>query len=259
MNKEFRCHICNVCFTRIGHLNKHYLSLGHKRKEEQDNTLKKEQNNSSDNSEDFLKSKINKLELELSNLRKSVTYLTEKLLVISSKQVSSSGNTINITHNTHNNTHNTHNTNTNTTIHISVNPYGKEDISYLVNEIPKMLESPHTCIPRIFEKIYFDKEHPENHNIRLKSHRDTKIQFHDGKNWQWANKKSFICNDVIPKLVNTAEDHESTFMENINHVNRVRLWEEKKEKLRNNKKEQKDMANKIEQTILNKQIENKNK
>jgi hypothetical protein len=85
--------------------------------------------------------------------------------------------TTNITNNTTNNIKNTHNN-----IHIHVRDFGEENISYL----PKELLS--HCfvtkdIVRLLKKIHCDKEHPENHNIRVKSQKRNQIETREDNRW----------------------------------------------------------------------------
>jgi hypothetical protein len=69
-------------------------------------------------------------------------------------------------------------------IHISVNSYEKTDYNVLKDKI-------HTCIKdgkvdesKLIKLLHFNKEHPENHNLKIVSKRDNRIQVFNGKEFE---------------------------------------------------------------------------
>jgi hypothetical protein len=70
-----------------------------------------------------------------------------------------------------------------------INPLGKEDISYLTQS-PDFKKFMTQCIRqgvegvcRFMVKTHFDKDHPENHNIRKTNKKDDFMEYHDGTEW----------------------------------------------------------------------------
>ena len=70
-----------------------------------------------------------------------------------------------------NNCHNTTNNitiNNNTQNNIHINCYGKEDLSYITNEmLQDIIKKPLAGIPKLVEMIHLNPDHPENTNIKL--------------------------------------------------------------------------------------------
>jgi hypothetical protein len=74
-------------------------------------------------------------------------------------------------------------------IHISVNSYEKTDYTVLKDKI-------HTCIKngkvdesKLIKLLHFNKEHPENHNIRVANKRENRIQVFNGDKFEESNYK----------------------------------------------------------------------
>ena len=97
-------------------------------------------------------------------------------------------------HNTHN-TNNTTNIETqNNTINIHINAFGQENIDYLDEKaIVSCINRIYKSVPAILEKINFDTEHPENHNIKITN---KKLPYAsvmgDNQKWKTVDKKDAI-------------------------------------------------------------------
>jgi len=90
---------------------------------------------------------------------------------------------------------NTTNNNNNCTTNniISINGYGKEDITYLTDqEWLKLLKNPRDSIKKLFLETHFNSEHPENKNIRQTNKKSKFIEVHDGDSWKNKNKKKIL-------------------------------------------------------------------
>ena len=60
----------------------------------------------------------------------------------------------------------------NNNITIVLNDFGNEDISYIKDDklfLDKCMKQLSSGISTLIEKIYFDKENPQNHNIKMKN------------------------------------------------------------------------------------------
>ena len=117
----------------------------------------------------------------LKEKNKEIEYLREKL----DEALKRIGNTTN--NNTTNNNNNSRNLN------ITINAYGKEDISYLKDqEWLKLLRLPENSITKLFLETHFNEEHPENSNIRLTNKNSKYLEVHDGEKWKNKPKKKML-------------------------------------------------------------------
>lgn len=76
----------------------------------------------------------------------------------------------------------TMNNSMNKTVNVYLNDFGQENISYLPKEFL------HSCFARkdlitLLENIHCDREHPENHNIRVKSQKRNQIEVRENRKW----------------------------------------------------------------------------
>jgi hypothetical protein len=85
----------------------------------------------------------------------------------------------------------TYNTNT---YNIVINPFGKENTSYITKDYIKKIinEGPYDSIPKLLEYIHFNPKHKENHNIKITNKKQPYAQIYDGKNWLLKDKKQTI-------------------------------------------------------------------
>ena len=193
------CEYCNKTFTRKSGLIKH-LKICEKKKE--DDNLK-----------------IKKLEEENSKLLETV----EKLMY------ESKGNIIN------NNTTNNNTTDNSTHINvISLNNYGSEDTQYITKEyLMGLLEKPFKSIPELIKYTHFNKEHPENHNIKLTNKKEPYVKILKDNKWQLADRKDTI-NDLIDQkhsILNTVDiknEFEKKLKDRIEIFNNKYLNDDKK-------------------------------
>ena len=51
---------------------------------------------------------------------------------------------------------------------------------------------PFTCLPKIIERIHFDPEHPENHNIKVTNQKNNYAKIVKDNKWITTNKKQAI-------------------------------------------------------------------
>jgi hypothetical protein len=114
--------------------------------------------------------KIN-LEIEKINLKK---------LEIKNNIINNSNNT------TNNNINNTINNTTNNNINIVA--YGKEDMSFITEkQILDILSNGRKGIYKLIEIVNFNKDKPENHNIRYNNKKDEIVHINNGKNGDFIN------------------------------------------------------------------------
>ena len=166
-NNPFMCSYCNKIFSRNWHLSRHLTSCKIKKIE-----LNKQNN------------EINLLKLQQKKLEETV----EKLLIECS--------------NKSNNTINSNNINSNNTIHntININNYGEEDTKYITKEyiVNLLANKPFKAIPEMIKHTHFNKEHPENQNIKITNKKEPYVKIMKNNKWLYQDRKNIIT-DLIDK------------------------------------------------------------
>ena len=91
-------------------------------------------------------------------------------------------------HNTVNNTviiNNNTTTNVNTINNVSLNNFGNEDTSYLSHEfLSYCLMNPKKGMTTLIENIHYNKDYPENHNVRCKSLKQNVFERYIDSEWR---------------------------------------------------------------------------
>jgi len=84
-------------------------------------------------------------------------------------------------------------------IHIHINAFGKENTDYLdTAALTACIDRVYKCVPAIVERMHFDPDHPENHNIKITN---KKLPYAsvmgDNRKWTMIDRK-----DAIETMVN---------------------------------------------------------
>jgi len=174
-NNPFSCNYCNKICKRKWHLSRHLNTCKIKKME-----LNKQ------------KDEIDLLKLQQKKLEETV----EKLLIeCSNNNNKTSNKTLN------NNNHNTNSLNTtNNNNTIIINNYGEEDTKYITSDfILKLLKNkPFKAIPEMIKHTHFNKEHPENQNIRITNKKEPYVKIRKDNKWELQDRKNTIT-DLIDK------------------------------------------------------------
>ena len=161
-SKKFKCKYCERCYTRKDNLTKHYKTCKEKK---EDDAVKQSMS-------DLVKL-LNEKDKELQKKNNQIDELIKKAGI----------NNSTITQNIQNN--------------IKLLNYGNTDISHLTdNDFIGCLKHKNFCIPYLIEKIHFDKDKPENHNIYISNLRNKYLMMYDKKKWETKNR-----DDTIDKLI----------------------------------------------------------
>ena len=85
----------------------------------------------------------------------------------------------------------TYNTNT---YNIVINPFGKENTSYISEDYVRDLinDGPYNSIPKLLKYIHFHPEHKENHNIKIPNKKQPYAKIYNGTDWEYQLKKETI-------------------------------------------------------------------
>jgi hypothetical protein len=149
---------------------------------------------------------INRLECEYCH--KIFTRIDNKNKHIKKNRCQILKNNLQITNNNHeiiNNNHqiinnqqiinNNKNKITNNNVNIQINGYGKEDVSYITNDIlADIIKKPISGIPKLIEMIHLNPDHPENNNIKLVNKNLPYLNYFNGKYWKTADKSKVLGN-----------------------------------------------------------------
>jgi hypothetical protein len=169
--KPYSCNYCNKSFTRIDNLYRH----------EKERCLSRLEYNNND------------------NLHEQYNLLMNKMIEIQNDmKITKINNTIN--------SNNTNNVQQN--INITINPYGKEDLSHITfDDYEKIFNKCNSCIPDFIELKHFNKNKPENSNIYISNMKSNHIFVYDGEQWNLKNKDEVIkdlydnnCDYLIDKF-----------------------------------------------------------
>ena len=147
------------------------------------------------------KNKIDKLENELDNIKEDKEKLQKQVeeLLLEKTQIQEQlkSNHIGVINN--DNSQNTVNN-----INIVINNFGEENIEYLLkdeNFIKKCIESPINSIHKYLDTVHFNKEHPENRNIKMTNLLGPYMDYIKEGKWNKIEK-----NILIPKIIDKSID-----------------------------------------------------
>jgi hypothetical protein len=184
-------------------------------KSESSNEIEEELENATDKEKiKLLIEKLNEEKKRVEDKDKQLSHYAEIITKIAHKP------NINTTNNT------TNNTTLNTTINFQMNAFGSENISYISKSfLTQLLKIPYSSIPKLLEYIHFNKNYPENQNVKIINRKEKWAQKHNGTEWEFVPKNSLI-NEMISNGVNILEVHyeENGGKEELNEVKQER-WE----------------------------------
>lgn len=210
--ETFRCKLCNIQFKSKRCLTAHKKSQRHIKHMTNENSFKHKCGcgKSYEHRQSLFhhrKSCMNSLrketetekEDEVASLKIEMEELKEEL-----KQLKAEKSVTNTTNN---------NTNIETqNITINLNAHGCENLDYLgkadlIDSIHHVFKS----VPNLISKIYFNPEHPENHNVKITDRRSPYISVYTKeKKWKFFNKRDTVGNMIDTSLMML----DDTFMDN---------------------------------------------
>jgi len=183
---------------------------------------------------------------QLCLMKNEIETLKEKLDKTTTMITTNNNNTINKTLN--NNSNNTQN------INIHINNLGEENIKHIdYNYYNNILKGIYGAVPKLVEKIHFDKEHPENQNIKLTNKKEPYIKIRKNNKWKLANRKTEVLDLIDSKCFLLRQKYEKLLKKNHN------LTEEQQDKIdcfiekydEDNKVLLDELLNKTELMLLN--------
>ena len=146
------------------------VKLLNKKLEEKDKELEKQNKELEKQNKKFEK-ELTKRDKELDRRNKQIDELIKKA------GINNSNNTINVQNN------------------IKLLSYSDTDRSHLTDrDILKCLKHSNFCIPHLIEKVHFDVNKPENHNIYISNLKNKYVMMYDGNKWKCADRDEQITN-----------------------------------------------------------------
>lgn len=193
---------------------------------------------------DELKSKIEELSKDLETTKALLQQLSQTNIQNSNVQkITGNNNNINIT-------------TLNNNIHYHVKDFGQENISYLPKDFLSRCFA-NRDIVRLIENIHCDNDHPENHNIRLKSQKRNQIELRENERWIIKDEDEALTECIqngYRILVRHAFKHKDEIIEeeldDEEEYHSIREW---LEKIYVNNNEQKPIKRKILLLLLSNQ------
>ena len=151
------------------------------------------------------------------------------------------------------------NTNINIQQNIYINNYGSENLDYLNNRyLTMLLKTPYTSIQNLLKTIYFDPNHPENHNIKILNRKEKYASVYKDGDWELRNKRDIIDNIVDNgyNIIDCYFDEKGILLEN----SKQQKFLDFQKNYLSNSKIKKNIEKDTELIILNgyKEIENSN-
>ena len=138
--------------------------------------------------------------------------LKEKIDILLNKEAVSSNTNTNSNNTNSHNTTNSNNVQNNT---INLNVFGKEDLSMLTDDFKQeLIKGPFKMMPKLMEMIYFNKEYPENHTIKMVNKNKELMKIHDEEGWKLADKEEtvdYILEDKNYEVDSYYDDNEEEF------------------------------------------------
>ena len=143
------------------------------------------------------------IKYEINNLKREHSEQISKLKdTIDNLVMETKGNTNNNTTNNNNNTNisNSSNCNNDNSMNIHINNYGYENKDYITKQyLLELLKAPFQAIPKLIEYTHFNKDHPENQNIKLPNKKQPYVKVLKGDKWVYADRKSTILDLIDEK------------------------------------------------------------
>ena len=85
----------------------------------------------------------------------------------------------------------------NLNVNIKINPFEKTDYSHITDrDYLECIKHANMCIPFFIEKLHFDPEKPENHNVLIKNLKVGYIMTNNGRKWVYRS-----CDETVSFLI----------------------------------------------------------
>jgi hypothetical protein len=244
------CQFCKEIFLKKGNMIRH-LELNCdikkniiKEKNEYNEKINKYQDDIDKLNKDNL---INTLNEKIKNINKDIdTIINNNKSKLDLKELH---NITNITNNTINNATNI--TINNNSFNVNINSFGKEKLDHITEaDYKKYLNSFFKGLSNLIEKIHFDENVPENHNISFTNLRSKYINIYDNNKWIIIDKNE-IVDKIISKKYELLNNKFEELKENNKLTNKITANFEEFQENYNNDEAQKNTKENIKMLLYN--------
>lgn len=139
---------------------------------------------------------------------------------------------------------NSHNTNCHNTTHVQnvqqnvqIYAFGRQSVDHLLEDTRFMnqcLKRREKGLAEFVQRLHYDADHPENHNIKATNPKSAFVKTFDGERWVWSDKES-VLQDLLEEGCNGFdthyEEHKDTLSEHLSET-MMTLVEEFMDKLK---------------------------
>ena len=178
-SKKYQCKYCNKYLSKSSNLKRHLKICKEKKNEDEEKINLLNLVNLLNEKLEIRDNQIKKRDKQLEEQNKQINELIKKTGINIGTQ-----NIQNIQQN------------------IKILAYDNTDLSHLKNsDYLKCLKRSNFCIPHLIEKIHFNPEKPENHNIYISNLKNNYVMIYNGEKW--------MINDRDESIQNLIDDKES--------------------------------------------------
>jgi hypothetical protein len=192
-NNKYKCDFCNNDYSRKDNLTKHLKTCKTKKKEDKEKG----------DLIDLVKLLNEKLDKQQNEFKKELEKRDNQIDILIKKTGININNST-ITQNIQQN--------------IKLLAYSNTDTSHLTdNDYMKCIQHSNFCIPHLIEKIHFDPEKPENHNIYISNLKNNYAMIYDGIKWTLKDRddviniildeKEYIIEQKLEEWLETGENY----------------------------------------------------
>lgn len=76
---------------------------------------------------------------------------------------------------------------------VNLNVFGKEDLSMLTDDVKReLIKGPYDMMPKLMEMVYFNKEYPQNHTLKLVNKNKDILKIYDKNGWKYVDKDATV-------------------------------------------------------------------
>ena len=99
----------------------------------------------------------------------------------------------NTTNNNKTETNNTLNLDNSVNNNVNLNIFGKENLEMVTDEVKReLIKGPYKMMPKLLQMIYFNKDFPENHTMKMVNKNKDIMKIHDKDGWKLVDKADTI-------------------------------------------------------------------
>lgn len=116
-------------------------------------------------------------------------------------------------------------TTVNNNLTINLTAYNNPNLNDIEKHLKSSVKKLFLAVPTLVEKIHFNNDIPENHNMCIKNARSKLAKVFNGKKWTTINEEELL-NELVDTYESLLEEHDSKYIDRMNVI-KTRDTEEK--------------------------------